>query len=105
MTGIGWNAKLTDPVMTMGDLLGNKKLKGKVGLINEFADTLALIMAFNGDDPSKVTDKTFNKAISTIEKSVHSGQVRAFYGNDYSGPFAKRSEEHTSELQSLAYLV
>ncbi|HEY6148942.1 MAG TPA: spermidine/putrescine ABC transporter substrate-binding protein [Gaiellaceae bacterium] len=89
MTGIGWNAKLTDPVMTMGDLLGNKKLKGKVGLINEFADTLALIMAFNGDDPSKVTDKTFNKAISTIEKSVHSGQVRAFYGNDYSGPFAK----------------
>ena len=89
MTGIGWNAKLTDPVMTMGDLLGNKKLKGKVGLINEFADTLALIMAFNGDDPSKVTDKTFNKAISTIEKSVHSGQVRPFYGNDYSGPFAK----------------
>jgi spermidine/putrescine transport system substrate-binding protein len=89
MTGIGWNAKLTDPVMTMGDLLGNKKLKGKVGLINEFADTLALIMAYNGDDPSKVTDKTFNKAISTIEKSVHSGQIRSWYGNDYSGPFAK----------------
>jgi spermidine/putrescine transport system substrate-binding protein len=89
MTGIGWNEKLTDPVTTMGDLLGNKKLKGKVGLLNEFADTLALIMAYNDDDPSKVTDKTFNKAISTIEKAVHSGQIRAFYGNDYSGPFAK----------------
>ncbi len=89
MTGIGWNSKLTDPIETMGDLLGNKKLKGKVGLINEFADTLALIMAYNGDDPSKVTDKTFNKAIDTIQKSVHSGQIRAFYGNDYSGPFSK----------------
>jgi spermidine/putrescine transport system substrate-binding protein len=89
MTGIGWNEKLTDPVMTMGDLLGNKKLKGKVGLLSEFADTLALIMAYNGDDPSKVTDKTFNRAIATIQKAVHSGQLRAFYGNDYSGALAK----------------
>ena len=89
MTGIGYNEKLTDPVLTMGDLLGNKKLKGKVGLLNEFADTLALIMAANGDDPSKVTDNTFNKAISTIKKAVDSGQIRQFYGNDYSGALAK----------------
>jgi spermidine/putrescine transport system substrate-binding protein len=89
MSGIGWNDKLTDPVLTMGDLLGNKKLKGKVGLLNEFADTLALVMAYNGDDPSKVTDASFNRAISTIKKAVDSGQVRAFYGNDYSGPLAK----------------
>jgi len=88
-TGIGWNQKLTEPITTMGDLLGSKKLKGKVGLLSEFADTLALVMAYNGDDPSKVTDKTFNKAIDTIQKAVHSGQIRAFYGNDYSGPFAK----------------
>ncbi|MGZ4256290.1 MAG: polyamine ABC transporter substrate-binding protein [Gaiellaceae bacterium] len=89
MTGIGWNEKLTGPVLTMGDLLGNKKLKGKVALLTEFADTLALVMAANGDDPSKVTDKTFNKAINTIEKAVHSGQIRQFYGNDYSGALAK----------------
>jgi spermidine/putrescine transport system substrate-binding protein len=82
-TGIGWNEKLTDPVTSMGDLLGNKKLKGKVGLLTEFADTLALVMAYNGDDPSKITDKTFNKAIDTIQKAVHSGQIRQFYGNDY----------------------
>ena len=82
-TGIGWNEKLTDPVTSMGDLLGNKKLKGKVGLLTEFADTLALVMAYNGDDPAKITDKTFNKAIDTIQRSVHAGQIRQFYGNDY----------------------
>jgi spermidine/putrescine transport system substrate-binding protein len=87
-TGIGWNAQQTEPVLTMGDLLGNKKLKGKVGLLNEFADTLILVMLYNGDDPSKVTDQTFNRAMSTIEKAVHSGQIRAFYGNDYSGALA-----------------
>ena len=89
MTGIGWNEKLTDPVLTMDELLGSKKLKGKVALLTEFADTLCLVMAANGDDPSKVTDKTFNKAISTIQKAVHSGQIRQFYGNDYSGALAK----------------
>jgi spermidine/putrescine transport system substrate-binding protein len=89
MTGIGYNDKLTDPVLSMGELLGNKKLKGKVGLLTEFADTLALVMAANGDDPSKVTDKTFNRAIATIKKAVDSNQVRQFYGNDYSGALAK----------------
>ena len=88
MTGIGYNEKLTNPVLTMGDLLGNKKLKGKVGLLNEFSDTLALIMAFNGDDPTRITDKTFNKAMATIKKAVDSGQVRQFYGNDYSAALA-----------------
>jgi spermidine/putrescine transport system substrate-binding protein len=89
MTGIGYNEQLTEPVLSMDALLGNKKLKGKVGLLNEFADTLALVMAANGDDPSKVTDKTFNRAIATIKKAVNSGQVRQFYGNDYSGALAK----------------
>jgi spermidine/putrescine transport system substrate-binding protein len=87
-TGIGWNAAQTDPVLTMGDLLGNTKLKGKVGLLNEFADTLILVMLYNGDDPTHVTDKTFNRAIATIQKAVHSGQIRAWYGNDYSGALA-----------------
>jgi spermidine/putrescine transport system substrate-binding protein len=82
-TGIGWNENLTNPVTSMGDLLGNKKLKGKVGLLTEFSDTLALVMAYNGDDPSKITDKTFNKAIDIIQRAVHSGQIRQFYGNDY----------------------
>lgn len=82
-TGIGWNEKLTEPVLSMGELLGSPKLKGKVGLLTEFSDTMCLVMAYNGDDPSHITDKTFNKAIATIEKAVHSGQIRQFYGNDY----------------------
>jgi spermidine/putrescine transport system substrate-binding protein len=88
-TGIGWNEKLTEPVMGMGDLLGNPKLKGKVGLLTEFSDTIALVMLYNGDDPSHITDKTFNKAIATIKKAVQSGQIRQFYGNDYAPALAK----------------
>jgi spermidine/putrescine transport system substrate-binding protein len=87
-TGIGWNSKLTDPVLSIGELLGNKKLKGKVGLLTEFSDTMCLIMAYNGDDPAHITDKTFNRAMTTIQKAVHSGQIRQFYGNDYASALA-----------------
>ena len=89
MTGIGYNEKLTEPVLDMDDLLTNPKLKGKVGLLTEFADTISLVMLSNGDDPAKVTDASFNRAIKKIEKAVNSGQVRQFYGNDYSGALAK----------------
>jgi spermidine/putrescine transport system substrate-binding protein len=73
----------------MDDLLDNPKLKGKVTLLNEMADTLALVMLSNGDDPAKVTDATFDKAIKRIQGAVDSGQIRQFTGNDYSGPLAK----------------
>jgi spermidine/putrescine transport system substrate-binding protein len=53
------------------------------------ADTMTLIMLANGDDPSKVTDATWDKALKRIQKAVDSGQIRQFTGNDYSGPLAK----------------
>jgi spermidine/putrescine transport system substrate-binding protein len=89
MTGIAFNDKLTDPVLTIPQLLEDSKLKGKVTLLNEMADTLSLVMLANGDDPANVTDATFDKAIKRIQKAVDSGQIRRFTGNDYSGPLAK----------------
>jgi spermidine/putrescine transport system substrate-binding protein len=89
MTGIAFNDRLTDPVLSIPQLLEDKKLKGKVTVLNEMADALSLVMLANGDDPAKVTDATFNRAIKRIQKAVNSGQIRQFTGNDYSGPLAK----------------
>jgi spermidine/putrescine transport system substrate-binding protein len=89
MTGIAFNDKLTDPITTIPQLLEDKKLKGKVTLLNEMADSVSLMMLANGDDPAKVTDATFDKAVKRIQKAVDSGQVRQFTGNDYSGPLDK----------------
>jgi spermidine/putrescine transport system substrate-binding protein len=89
MTGIAFNDRLTEPVLSIPQLLEDKKLKGKVTLLTEMGDTLALVMLANGDDPAKVTDATFEKAMKRIQKAVDSGQVRQFTGNDYSGPLAK----------------
>jgi spermidine/putrescine transport system substrate-binding protein len=50
---------------------------------------MALVIADNGDDPTKVTDATFDKAIKRIQKAVDGGQIRRFTGNDYTGPLAR----------------
>jgi len=89
LTGIAYNDTLTDPILTVPDLLENPKLKGKITLLEGVGDTMPLIMSANGDDPTKVTDASWNRAMKVVQKAVDSGQVRQFTGNDYSGLLAK----------------
>ena len=90
MTGIGYDPKLAGgDITSMKDLLTNPKLKGKVTMLTEMSDSIGLTMLMNGDDPGKVTDATFNKAIDTLKKAVASGQIRQFTGNDYAPLLAK----------------
>jgi spermidine/putrescine transport system substrate-binding protein len=89
MTGIAYNDKLTDPVLSIDELLTNPKLKGKITCLNSMGDALTIVMLSNGDDPTKVTDKSFNSALSRIKKAVDSKQIRQFTGNDYAPPLAK----------------
>jgi len=88
MDGIAWNEDLTEPVTTVTQLLEDPKLKGKVGVWNSMGDTLGLIMLENGDDPAKVTDATFDRALAVVQKAQDAGQIRRFYGNDYAQPLA-----------------
>ena len=88
MTGIAWNEELTGPVTSIQQLLEDPKLKGKVTMLLELADSVGLVMLQNGDDPGSVTDESFDRAIQTVQRAVDSGQIRRFTGNDYSGPLA-----------------
>ena len=89
MTGIAWNPDVTGPVTSVQQLLEDPKLKGKVTMLSEMADSIGLVLLQNGDDPLKVTDESFNNAISTVQAAVDSGQIRRFTGNDYTQPLAK----------------
>ncbi len=89
ITGIGYNENLTDPVLSIDTLLDDPKLKGKVTMLTEMADSMTPVILANGDDPTKVTAKVFDRAIERIRKAKDSGQIRQFTGNDYSGPLAK----------------
>ena len=89
MTGIAYNDKLSDPVLSVDDLLTNPKLKGKITVLNSMGDAMTIVMLANGDDPTKVTDASWNKAFDRIKKAVDSKQIRQFTGNDYTPLLAK----------------
>jgi spermidine/putrescine transport system substrate-binding protein len=89
MTGIAYNDKLSDPVLTVNELLTSPKLKGKMTCLNSMGDALTLVMLENGDDPTNVTDKSFNAAFNRIKNAVDSKQIRQFTGNDYAPLLAK----------------
>jgi spermidine/putrescine transport system substrate-binding protein len=89
MTGIAYNDTLTDPVLSIDDLLENPKLKGKISCLNSMGDALTIVMLDNGDDPTKVTDKSFNAAFNRIKKAVDNKQIRQFTGNDYAPILAR----------------
>jgi spermidine/putrescine transport system substrate-binding protein len=89
MDGIAWNEEVTGPVTTVTQLLEDPTLKGKVGVWNSMGDTLGLVMLENGDDPTKVTDESFDRALAKIKDAVDREQIRRFYGNDYAQPLAR----------------
>lgn len=84
----GWNkAKLqetlgTDTLVSL-DQLWDPALKGKVTLLSEMRDTMGIIMAANGADPSNFTKEEYENAIAVLQAQVDSGQVRQVTGNDY----------------------
>jgi spermidine/putrescine transport system substrate-binding protein len=90
MTGIGYDpAKVGGEIDSIEKLLTDPKLKGKVTMLTEFGDTIGLVMLANGDDPAKVTNASFDRAMKALKKAVDSGQIRQFTGNDYAPLLAK----------------
>ena len=88
MTGIAYNDTLTDPVLSVDDLLENPKLKGKITVLNSMGDAMTLVMLANGDDPTKVTDKSWNARLQPDQEGrrqqadppVHGQRLRAAAG-------------------------
>jgi spermidine/putrescine transport system substrate-binding protein len=88
--GIAWNEDITGgPVTSVTQLFTDPKLKGKVTVLGEMADTLGLVLLDNGDDPAKVSDEAFDRAISSVQAAVDSGQILKFTGNDYGPPLVR----------------
>ena len=91
-TGIAYNAAKVKPVHTMTDLLLTRPdLKGRVALIHDWRDTVALVMLDMGVDITTYTDDQFMAAVEMVQKAVDAGQVRSFTGGNYTELLANGS--------------
>ena len=84
----GWNKALlqenlgTDTLTSL-DQLWDPKLKGRITVLSEMRDTVGIIMAGQGADPSNFTDDQFQAAIAELQAQIDNGQIRQVAGNDY----------------------
>ena len=83
MTGICYNAELTDPVTSFEELLTRPNLKGKVELLTEMRDTMLFLLLMEGADPEDFSSDEFTAATERLQGFVENGHVRRFAGNDY----------------------
>ncbi len=85
---LGWNKSQlsnaigTDSLVSV-DQLFDPKLKGKISVLSEMRDTMGVLLAWLGYDPSNFTDDQFSEAIEALTLQVDNGQIRQVAGNDY----------------------
>lgn len=93
ITGIAYNPALTRREITSLTDLFDPAFKGKVGMVQELRETLALAMLVDGADPSRPTQQAAEQALARLEQAKSSGQIAEFTGGEFkdrlkSGAFA-----------------
>jgi spermidine/putrescine transport system substrate-binding protein len=82
MTGI-WVDKSKAPDIKSIEDLFDPKYKGKVTMLTEMRDTVALVMKAEGVDPAEASNEDWLAAIDKVDAAADSGQIRRFTGNEY----------------------
>ena len=82
-TGIAYNTDLVDGEIRGVDDLWRPDLRGRVVLLDEMRDTMALLMGANGADIENFTSDDFYEALDVLNEQVAAGQVRNVRGNAY----------------------
>jgi spermidine/putrescine transport system substrate-binding protein len=82
MTGIWVDKSKAPEIKSVNDLF-DPKYKGKVTMLTEMRDSVALVMKAEGVDPAEASNEDWLKAVDKIDAAADSGQIRRFTGNDY----------------------
>ncbi len=82
--GIGYDrSKVSKELKTLDDLWV-PELKGRIVVLSEFRDTVALVMQSQGVDITSGWGKAeFEKAVAVIEQKMSEGYIRRIKGNSY----------------------
>ena len=83
-SGWVWNTEaVPNGVKELNDFM-RPELKGKVGVLTEMRDTMGMILAGLGYDPSgDWGDKEYDEALAWLDDGLKSGQIKNVKGNSY----------------------
>lgn len=83
-SGWVWNTEaVPNGIKVLEDFM-RPELHGKVGVLSEMRDTMGMILAGLGYDPSgNLGDKEFDEALAWLDDGIQSGQIKNIKGNSY----------------------
>jgi spermidine/putrescine transport system substrate-binding protein len=82
--GIAWNKEAVPGGLRTVNDLWKPELKGRVEVLDEWRDTVGLIMMQNGIDISgDWSADDFDAALTVLDEQIASGQIRQVKGNSY----------------------
>jgi spermidine/putrescine transport system substrate-binding protein len=87
--GIAYDPELTQREITSVEDLFDPAFEGQVGFLTEMRDSVGLVMLAEGADVENPTFEAAQAAFDRIEEAVASGQIRAFYGNEFVNDLAQ----------------
>ncbi|TML17731.1 MAG: spermidine/putrescine ABC transporter substrate-binding protein [Actinobacteria bacterium] len=83
LTGIAYNPALTKrETRSLADLF-DPAFRGRVGMVTEMCETVALTMALQGADPSRPTRAAAELALEKLEAAKRDYQIKEFTGNEF----------------------
>jgi spermidine/putrescine transport system substrate-binding protein len=88
MVGIAYNRAATGRDLTTINDMWDPTFKGKVSLLSDMQDGLAMVMMSQGNSPEDPTIEAVQKAVDVIQEQKAMGQIRRFTGNDYADDLA-----------------
>jgi spermidine/putrescine transport system substrate-binding protein len=83
IAGIAYDPEITGREITSVEDLFDEEFAGRVGFLTEMRDSVGLTMLAMGADPANPTFEAAQPAFDRIAEAAASGQIRAFYGNDF----------------------
>ena len=83
LTGIAYDARRVDRAIgSVTELLTRPDLKGRVGLLTEFSDTVGLVLLANGRDLGEVSALDVDSALDSLAEATAAGRFAGYYGNE-----------------------
>ncbi len=90
LTGIAYDARKVDRAIgSVSELLNRPDLKGRVGLLTEFTDTLGLTLLAQGQDLTAVDATGVGAALDTLAEATAAGRFAGYYGNNFIGALSR----------------
>ncbi len=84
LTGVAYDARRVNRAIgSIAELFTRADLRGRVGLLTEYSDTIGMVLLSQGRDLATLSTSDLDNALDFLARAGEDGWVAGYYGNDF----------------------